>query len=104
MRSRGYSIFREICAQLGRRNNLVDARNTLGLPESVDGLSLKSLKQLHSALLKAVDHLLELYGTVSVEWGKINVIELADGRQFPSGAALPRREAETPALAPMESR
>ncbi len=84
--SRGYSIFREICAQLGRGSNLVDARNILGLPESVNKLPLKSLRQLHSALVKAVNQLLKLYGTVSVEWGRINVVELADGRQFPCGA------------------
>jgi acyl-homoserine-lactone acylase len=86
MTSKGYSIFREICAQLGRGSNVVDARNILGLPERVTSLPLKNLRQLHSALLKAVDQLVVLYGTVSVEWGKINVIELADGRQFPCGA------------------
>ena len=84
MKSRGYSIFRELCAQLGR-GGLADTRNAFGLPDSCDALPSGVLKRMHSALLAAVESMMKLYGTVSVEWGKINVIELADGRQFPCG-------------------
>ncbi|NIA14877.1 MAG: hypothetical protein GWP08_12435 [Nitrospiraceae bacterium] len=96
--SKGYSVYREWLDVLKKGKNIdrhwgvlaevADIRNVLSmLPEHPELVPDEVVKRVHDALLQAVKSLVSLHGTPTPQWGDINVIELADGTCFPSGAA-----------------
>jgi acyl-homoserine lactone acylase PvdQ len=88
--SRGYSVYRELLASFPRARGLnpADALNMLPmLPDHPEQVPDRVVALTHKALMGAVESLVKLYGTPTPKWGDINVIQLADGRRFPSGAA-----------------
>ena len=96
--SRGYSIYREWLAELSRNQaidphwgvlaEVADMRNALPmLPDHPERIPGEVAQRTHEALVKAVASLVKLYGTPTPKWGDINVIQLADGTRFSSGAA-----------------
>jgi len=78
--SRGYTIFRELAAQVGG-NALPDFRNAFGVKD----FPKKKVKALFDKFVATVDVLMEENGTVSIAWEKKNVIRLADGTTFACG-------------------
>ncbi len=88
--SQGYAVYREWLAVLGKNSqfNPADMRNQLPmLPAHPEKVPAKAVKPVYRALVRAVESLVKRYGTPTPRWGDINVIELANGTQFPSGAA-----------------
>jgi acyl-homoserine-lactone acylase len=96
--SRGYSVYREWLAVLARDKDIdrhwgvlaevADMRNALPmLPDHPERVPGEVALRVHEALVKAVASLVKLHGTPTPQWGDINVIQLADGTRFPSGAA-----------------
>jgi len=68
--------------------NPANMRNQLPmLPAHPEKAPDKTIKLVYKTLVRAVESLVKHYGTPTPRWGDINVIELADGLQFPSGAA-----------------
>jgi len=96
--SRGYSIYREWLAVIAVKEKLdpdwavlgqvPDIRNVIpALPDHPGAVPVEEVQRAHEALIQAVDSLVKLHGTPTPKWGDINVIQLADGTRFPSGAA-----------------
>jgi len=88
--SRGYAVYREWLAALGKDSQLnpADAQNLLPmLPEHPEQGPDALVNRAYNALVQAVKSLVRRYGTPTPRWGDINIIALADGTQFPSGAA-----------------
>ncbi|MDA1069465.1 MAG: penicillin acylase family protein [Verrucomicrobia bacterium] len=96
--SRGYSIYREWLAVIAANEKddpdwavlgqVADMLNVLpALPNHPEAVPVEEVKRAHEALVKAVASLVKLHGTPTPKWGNINVIQLADGTRFPSGAA-----------------
>lgn len=96
--SRGYSIYREWLAIIAAKEKedpdwavlaqVADLRNVLpALPDHPDAVPVEEVQRTHEALVQAVESLVELHGTPTPKWGDINVIQLADGTRFSSGAA-----------------
>ena len=88
--SKGYAVYREWLAALGKNSqfNPADMRNQLPmLPAHPEKVPDKAVKPVYRALVRAVESLIKRYDTPTPRWGDINVIELANGTQFPSGAA-----------------
>jgi acyl-homoserine-lactone acylase len=96
--SRGYSVYREWLAVLARDENIdphwgvlaevADMRNVLSmLPDHPELVPDEVVRRTYEALVQAVASLVKLHGTPTPKWGDINVIQLADGTRFSSGAA-----------------
>lgn len=96
--SRGYSVYREWLAVIAAKERddpdwgvlgqVPDLRNVLpALPDHPELVSVEEVQRAHEALVQAVASLVKLHGTPIPKWGDINVIQLADGTRFSSGAA-----------------